>query len=217
MPATYPYVIVPNHIGTLLDKIVTVNKPTKVTSTWLTQLGLTSTNDRALIPLFRAMGYIDGGGAPTDKWAELKGSEADRKASVGRALKRAYPDVFGHFPDDYVARTLTKDELQNHVRPNVTAGAAAVRNIVATFFALRDRASFEAAGSVPSGTAVPSPATSSGAPLPTTGAPAESSATAVNVTITLALELPATSDSDVYDKLFEAMAKHLGKLLGRGS
>ena len=35
----------------------------------------------------------------------------------------------------------------------------------------------------------------------------------VNVAINLSLELPATADADVYDKLFEAMSRHLGNLL----
>jgi hypothetical protein len=36
------------------------------------------------------------------------------------------------------------------------------------------------------------------------------------VTINLSLEIPPTSDADVYDKLFAAMAKHLGSLGDRG-
>jgi hypothetical protein len=110
--------------------------------------------------------------------------------------------------------SLTRDQLKDFVRPKITSGEPTVDNIAATFFALKGLAAFDggsAAPPAPSATGVAAPVASA---TPAVSVVPESGA--VNVSINLSLELPATSDGDVYDKLFEAMGKHLGKLLKSG-
>jgi hypothetical protein len=215
--AEWPNVLVPNKIGPFLDYVRRVNKPPKVTQEWLASGGFTSSADRGLLTLIKSLGYADGSGAPTDKWGDLKRSESDRKASIGWQMAVAYPEVFQNFPIEEVRDTLTKDDLRNFVRPKITAGAPTVDNIVSTFFALKALASFGAeAVEQPARAAGALPAPAPALPLSPGPQPA-ASGQGLSVTINLSLEIPQTTDPDVYDKLFEAMAKHLGTLLKRGS
>jgi hypothetical protein len=210
--ADWPNVGVSGRISTLFEHIRKVNVPPKVTNAWLEAAGFKSSNDRALIGLLKALGYIDGSGVPiADKWAELRGGEADRKASVGRQMQIAYPLVFQNYPISHISSALTKDELKTFIRPKVSFGEPTVANVADTFFALRAQATFDA-GAI---AAVPPATVTVSLPQPPAAPPSKGGG-AVNVAINLSLELPVTSDGDVYDKLFEAMAKHLGALLDRG-
>jgi len=212
--AEFPYVLVPNRIATLFDQIRKVNRPAKVTNEWLKQIGLTSSNDRAFVALLKSLGYVDTTGVPIDKlWAELRGDEESRRRSIGRQIQSAYKEVFDGFPAEHIGGALTKTELKNFIRPKVAAGDATVENIVATFFALRALAAI--AG--PSITAPPDAVAAAPVSAVSASAPAARMAVAsgVSVTINLSLELPATTDGDVYDRLFESMGKHLGGLLSR--
>ena len=210
----FPYIQATARLNAFFDKVRTVNQPAKMTQAWLTGIGFTSSNDRPLISLMKELGYTDGNGNPTEKWAELRGSEAVRKASLGRQMAVGYPEVFAQYPAEYIANSLTKEELKNFIRPKVSAGT--LNPIVATFFGLKNLATFANGATASAATGV---AAATGVPLPPVAvAPAvATSGSAVNVSINLSLELPATSDADVYDKLFEAMAKHLGSLIDRGN
>jgi Family of unknown function (DUF5343) len=210
--ADFPYVLIPNKIGPLFDQLRKVNKPSKVTQTWLQANGFTSKNDRALIGLLKALEYVDGSGAPTSAYNELKGSDDHRRTSIGRQMAIAYKDVFDQFPVDHISGPLTREELSNFIRPKVSAGAPTVRNIVSTFFALRSLAKFD--GQVAA--APPAPALQS-SPISAPGPAHAPEAGTMHVTINLSLEIPPTADADVYDKLFAAMAKHLGGMLKRES
>jgi hypothetical protein len=210
--AGFPYIQATTRLPTFLDKVKSFNQPTKMTQQWLVDIGLTSSNDRPLIGLMKELGYTDANGVPTGKWGELRGSDAARKASIGRQLREAYPDIFSQYPDEYIASSLTKDELRNFIRPKVSTGT--LEPILSTFFALRSLASFDSTGS---GAVPASAGVAAGAAAPSTPSRATSATGSVNVAINLSLELPATTDADVYDKLFEAMARHLGNLLSRGS
>lgn len=213
--ADFQYVLVPNKISTLFDRIRTVNRPAKVTQGWLLSNGFTSKNDRALIGLLKSLDYIDASGTPTAAYGDLKSSEDLRRNSIGRQMAVGYKVIFDHFPTDHIATSLTRDELANFIRPKVSAGASVVKNVVSTFFALKALAKFDDAATA----SLAAPALPAAVTRPTTKAPSSSPAGAetLNVTINLSLEIPPTSDADVYDKLFAAMAKHLRGLLGRDS
>lgn len=216
--ADWPNVGVTGRIEPLITHIRKVNVPPKVTTQWLEAAGFKSKNDRALLALLKGLQYVDTNGVPTDKWAELRGSDDARKASIGRQMKVAYPQVFANYPDASIPG-LSKDELKTFIRPKVTFGEVSLSNVVDTFTVLKGLATFGVAGSAAATAAtvtvaIPQQAAAAVGAAPDSG---PGSAGSVNIAINLALELPVTADADVYDKLFEAMAKHLGTLIGRGS
>ena len=195
--AEWPNVIVTGRVPTLFDVIRKVNVPPKVTVQWLEANGFKSKNDRPLLGLLKGLAYLDTSGTPTEKWSELRGTDADRKASIGRQMQVAYPQVFQNFPIAHVRDSLTKDELRAFIRPKVTFGEPSVNAVTDTFMALRALATFDVAGApIPPETTVKvTVPTSNPAAAPAAGAaPAASSGSVKH-------RHPSRSGAARYDRL----------------
>jgi hypothetical protein len=88
MPAQLPYLPSNRNVPKLFEKIDAAKIPEKFNHTFLQQtIGLKSTNDRALIPLLRNLGFIDQSGTPTASYALLKGDIAPPPPSQLQQLK----------------------------------------------------------------------------------------------------------------------------------
>ena len=61
----YPYMISNNKISSIITKIQQAARPAKFTQEVLKNLGFTSTNDRAFIPLAKRLGFLADDGTPT--------------------------------------------------------------------------------------------------------------------------------------------------------
>jgi hypothetical protein len=65
MPVSLPYLASNKNLPLLFEKIAAAKVPEKFTHGFLTTtIGLKGTNDRALIPLLRTMGFLDQSGTP---------------------------------------------------------------------------------------------------------------------------------------------------------
>jgi hypothetical protein len=65
MPVQLPYLASNRNVAELFEKITSAKIPDKFSHSFLqTTLGLKSTNDRALIPLLRNLGFLDQSGTP---------------------------------------------------------------------------------------------------------------------------------------------------------
>lgn len=93
MAESYPYMVSNNRIGPIFDKIKTAGKPLKFTNEFLKQLGFTSSNDRAIIPLLRKLGFIADDGSPTQYYDRLKDA-TQNKHVIGERLRELYKDLF---------------------------------------------------------------------------------------------------------------------------
>ncbi len=66
MAIELPYMPTVRNVPVVFDKIAKAKVPDAFTTNYLTgTLGLKSTNDRALIPLLKKLGFLDGSGKPT--------------------------------------------------------------------------------------------------------------------------------------------------------
>lgn len=68
----YPYMISNNKIAPIITKIQQAARPAKFTQEVLKNLGFTSTNDRAFIPLFKKLGFLMDDGTPSALYDQLK-------------------------------------------------------------------------------------------------------------------------------------------------
>jgi hypothetical protein len=66
MATEFPYMVSNNKIGPILEKIRTAAKPSKFTNEFLKHVGFTSSNDRAIIPLLKKLGFLSDDGVPTE-------------------------------------------------------------------------------------------------------------------------------------------------------
>jgi hypothetical protein len=87
------YVQVYGQLQEFFKKIQDGQAPSKFSQQHLKDIGFTSTNHRAFIPLLKALGFLSPDGSPTARYHEYRDPSQARKV-MGDALKDAYSDLF---------------------------------------------------------------------------------------------------------------------------
>lgn len=210
--ADYAYMTATNKIKVFLDKIQEVGVPPKATQGWLAGIGFTSTNDRALIPILRQIGFVDGTGTPTRRWEEFRGG--DRRV-LGGAIQQGYAAFYSTYPDAHSRSTAELENIVKSTAPKL--GKDAVSRVIATYRVLVSAADFGENGSAPAAPPETGPngATPAAEPQPATLVRGLGGGFTINVNVQLTL--PETTDGAVYEKLFAAMREHLLEGLANGS
>jgi hypothetical protein len=140
MAVSLPYLVSYKNLSVLFEKINSAKIPEKFTHNFLlTTIGLKGTNDRALIPLLRNLGFIDPSGTPTPAYRLLKGER--QKAVLADGIKKAYGPLFDA---DQEANKLSGDRLKSLVAQIAGTDADLTSRIANTFSALTKLADFEA-------------------------------------------------------------------------
>lgn len=201
--AEYPYVLVPGKLRKFMNHIQTAGVPSRVTHNYLVSAGLSSTNDRRIIPVLQFIGFLDSSGASTDAYKKYR-NKTEAPGVLGNAIREAYAELFKMYPDAYQKDS---EALRNFFSSQTTAGERALVAMVSTFQTLCSDASFEVAETIrEEPKAVPPPP-----PPPPTTPP--KTLGLQSLTINLQLTLPETTNSTVYEEIFKAMKKYL---LGSG-
>lgn len=198
----YPYIPSMRPLRKFLQDIQTMGTPPKINSSALSQMGLKTSNASYIPPILKFIGFIDDSGGPTENYKNFKKKETGRSVMAG-ALKGAYADLFQLYPD---AQLREFDVLRDFFVGTTDAGASAVKYTVETFKTLCDFADFGAVST--SATTQQKPTLTQIAPPLPVQLPISREG-GVNVNVNIKFELPITKDSDVYDKIFESLKKHL--------
>ena len=141
MASSLPYVVSNKNLETLFQKIAAAKVPEKFTHTFLQQtIGLKGTNDRAYIPLLRALGFLDNSGTPTPSYRQLKNSTAARGAVAG-GVRAAYAPLFA---SDESANSLTSEKLKGLIAQVAGTDEGITSRIASTFTALAKLGDFSA-------------------------------------------------------------------------
>ena len=93
MAQDYPYMVSNNKIEPIFKKIETAAKPSKFTNEFLKNLGFSSSNDRAIIPLLKRLSFLSDDGTPTTYYADLKDPKIS-KQRIGQQIKELYNELF---------------------------------------------------------------------------------------------------------------------------
>jgi hypothetical protein len=87
------YVQVYGQLPEFFAKLQQGQAPDQFTRQHLVDLGFTSSNHRALIPLLKALGFLSPDGAPTPRYHEYR-SKAQARRVMAEALRESYRDLF---------------------------------------------------------------------------------------------------------------------------
>jgi hypothetical protein len=140
MAVPLPYLVSYKNLPVLFEKIVSAKIPDKFTHSFLlTTIGLKGTNDRALIPLLRNLGFLDPSGSPTQAYRLLKGD--NRRVAIADGIRRAYGPLFDA---DQNAHKLPTDRLKSLVAQIAGTDADLTGRIANTFSALTKLGDFDA-------------------------------------------------------------------------
>jgi hypothetical protein len=204
MPLTNAYVLAVNRIPDLFKKIQDGQAPDRFTIQLLKDAGFKSTNDRAFIPLLKAIGFLTADGKPTPRYLDYR-DHSRSKQVMGEALKEAYQDIF-LIKEHPTASDRTAIEGKFKSFHNVSDNLAGL--MTKTFFALLGLADLS----------TKSPAKPAPAPPPQEETDAHSKDTSREVGrgapraglhYNIQVHLPATKDVEVYNAIFKSLREHL--------
>jgi hypothetical protein len=87
------YVLPTNRIPDFFARIRDGQVPERFSHQLLKDWGFTSSNDKAFIPLLKALGFLSGDGKPTQRYSDYR-DHSRSKQIMAQALREAYGDIF---------------------------------------------------------------------------------------------------------------------------
>ncbi|MEM7755991.1 MAG: DUF5343 domain-containing protein, partial [Planctomycetota bacterium] len=200
----YPYTLNTGKIGQFFEHVQGAGVPEKFNQGYLGATAFRSSNDRALVPLMKALRFIDSSGTPTERWKSYRNRD-QASAVMAQAVRDAYAELFAMYPD---AHRQSADTIRNFMASKSSVGERALGCMVTTFRSLCDLADFnktEGESDEHAGNVVIQ--NGSGTTRTVRNRSVSHPDATVNVNINLTIE--PTSDPDVYDAFFAAMRRHL--------
>lgn len=204
MALTKAYTVAAGRIPDLFSRIRDGQAPEQFTQLLLKDWGFKSSNDRALLPLLKALGFLSPDGKPTTLYHEYR-DHSRSKEVMDRALRDAYGDLFliKERPTESDRAAIQGKFKSYH---NVSNNVAKI--MATTFFELLKLADLTESTAPPNAAREDKKKEPSEAP---TFAPKleplriEPSGLHYNIQI----HLPATKDIEVYNAIFKALREHL--------
>jgi Family of unknown function (DUF5343) len=132
MALTNAYVLANGRIPEVFSKIRDGQAPDQLTSQLLKDWGFSSSNDRAFLPLLKALGFLTPTGQPTQKYHDYRDHSRSR-AVLGEGLREAYHDLF------LIAANPKEDDreaIKGKFKSFHNASDNTALNLTNTFFAL---------------------------------------------------------------------------------
>jgi len=197
MPLSNSYVLVYGQLPEIFEKLADGQAPTQFTQQHLKDLGFTSANHKAIIPLLKSLGFLTADGAPTNRYHEYRDKSRSRYV-MAEALREAYADLFviKAIPSES-DRALIEGKFKS--AHNVSERVAKL--MANTFFSLLSLADLQAKAPAP-------PKEEKGEPHKT--APLrEEHKVAPSLHYNIQIHLPATKDVEVYNAIFKSLKEHL--------
>lgn len=204
MGLTNAYVLPTNRISEIFRKIQDGQAPERFTNQILKDWGFNSTNDRAFIPLLKALGFLTADGKPTPRYLEYR-DHSRSKHVLGQGVREAYADIF-LIKEHPTASDRSSVEGKFKSFHNVSDNLAS--QMTKTFFGLLPLADLTARSAA------------NGEPPPSNGSEATKSerqpatehtkpGTRPSLYYNIQIHLPATKDVEVYNAIFKSLKDHL--------
>lgn len=206
---TERYLSSTKNLPQIFEQIVKGTAPQNFNVEHLTSVGFTSSNDRAVVPLLKTLGFLSDSGQPTPRYHAYRAGGEEAKAVLGEALLEAYEDIFhiNASPTDKDRATIEGRFKSAH---NTTDRVAEVQ--AATFFALLKMADVEAARQRKGGLPLTLRKDDEGSKKLEDGRKDDRVSGArqpLNLRYQIEVHLPATKDIEVYHAIFKSLRENL--------
>lgn len=209
MALSNSYVQVYGQLGDFFRRIAEAQAPEKFTTQYLKDLGLGSSNFRAVIPLLKSLGFLTPEGSPTNRYLEYRNTARSRRV-MADALREAYGDLFTIRANPTDA---DRELIEGKFRSAHNATPITARLMASTFYALLELADL-------SGTTAeagkkkdekeekeePPKVQVQPATIPERHLDAHTRPT---LHYNIQIHLPATKDVEVFNAIFKALKEHL--------
>lgn len=193
------YVLPVNRIPELFSKIRDGQAPNQLTTQLLKDWGFSSSNDRAFLPLLKALGFLTADGQPTQRYHSYR-DHSQSKSVMADALREAYGDIFLIKASPTAA---DKPAIEGKFKSYHNASDNVAQLMARTFFALLALADLDRTYSKQE-TLPPVPVIRLNEQAPEREASSVSS-----LHYNIQIHLPATKDVEVYNSIFKSLKEHL--------
>jgi hypothetical protein len=191
-------------VPAIFEAIRGAEAPSKFTQGFLETLGFTSSSDRLLINVLKALGFLSASGEPTNRYFRYLDPAQSRQV-LAEGIREAYGDLFAIKTD---ANRLSRSDLKGKIKVlQQGKGSDTVLDKMAmTFEALCKLADFSASRPV-------QPAGETGSQAVTESEeqaqPQPDRLRLEGLVYNIQLHLPDSRDPAVYDALFKSLRAHL--------
>lgn len=204
MALTSAYVLPIGRIPELFRKIRDGQAPSQVTTQLIKDWGFKSTNDRAFIPLLKALGFLSADGKPTHRYSDYR-DHSKSKSVMAEAIKDAYGDLL------LITASPTESDrpaIEGKFKSFHNASDNVAGLMSKTFYALLSLADLKSNGTH----ATEHIAVAIDAIKPPTTESKSNSVVhlaAPSLNYNIQIHLPATKDAEVYNAIFKSLREHL--------
>ncbi len=191
-------------LGDFFNKIKQGQAPGKFTNQHLKDIGFTSTNHRAFIPLLKALGFLTEDGSPTDEYKEFRNEALSRKI-LGKAIKEAYSDIFtiSRYPEDK-----DKELIKGKFKSTHNTSERNAELMMKTFYSLLEFADINS--DVVEETKIVEDNDNEKEEIePEKIESIERKISQTSLHYNIQIHLPATKDIEVYNAIFKSVKEHL--------
>lgn len=200
------------NLSAIMGKIVEGTAPEKFTNEHLKGIGFSSSNDRAIIPLLKDLGFLSPNGAPTQRYHDYRDPSRSRKI-MGQALKETYSDLF-HINEKPTAADRKAIEGKFKTVHNVKDKVASLQAL--TFLTLLNLADLDGSDDnysyIADDSQEQAKLTDHQSKSGTDSLePPANAQNFLNLRYNIEVHLPATKDVEVYNAIFKALREHLGE------
>jgi Family of unknown function (DUF5343) len=186
------------------DKIQAGQAPPKFNREFLRDLGFTSSNHLALIPLLKGLGFLNSDNVPTDRYRTFL-DKTKSKQVIAEALNDAYGDIF------VIKTKPTKADtslIQGKFKSTYNLSDISADRNAKTFLSLLDLADLNALAAAPQTNGAAAPKEPIIIPDPAAVSPGKKKSS-VELNYSIEIHLPATKDVEVYNAIFKSLREHL--------
>ena len=187
-----------NKIAPIIAKIQQAARPAKFTQEVLKNLGFTSTNDRAFIPLFKKLGFLMDDGTPSALYDQLKDTTSTGTI-LGVQIKSLYADLYAINTEIHKA---PEAEIKGAISRVTGKDSDGVGRIYNTFKALCNVATFDVVQT-------PAVAEEKEETPQIVVTPPVTAPRANEFHYNIQIHLPATNDISVYNAIFKSLKDNL--------
>jgi len=197
----YPYMISNNKITTIISGLQAAAKPAKFTLEFLRNIGFSSTNDRAIVPLFKKLGFLTDDSIPTVYYDQLRDRTTYKRILANR-IRDLYSELFTINTQIYRD---TEQNIKGAISRVTGSDETGVNRVYNTFKALCALADFEQEVITEA-----EPTSTPEMVIPETVHPVSTPATKkTEFHYNFQIHLPATTDISVYNAIFKSLKDNL--------
>jgi len=195
------------NVAPIFEAIQRASVPPKFTYDFFSkQLGFPSSSDRPMIPMFKAMGFIDDSGVPLDRYKRFR-DPSQAGAALAEGMREAYVDVFAA---DQKAQNMSAEALKGLFIRLSGKSEPVAEKMATTFKALAAHANFDAVAATPPPDSQEQEQREEPLREERLEDREELARSALRLHHDVHVHLPVSTDIAVYDAIFRSLRQNLG-------